>query len=138
MFLFGNQTDIYCRGRTSLTNHGIRTTFEPLNMPYDMIILFVVPSNELTLQIIYIISSPPPKKIITDSSQFRILKKLENGFTNTRLKTPRTNHTQCQVNISCTPIIYFVFLNTCLYCSMVLVCNPKHFKEAFYPTSCKL
>jgi hypothetical protein len=58
---------------------------------------------------------------------------------NTRLKTPRTNHAQCQVNVSYTPIIYFyLFLNKRLYYAMVLVCNPKHFKEAFYPTSCKL
>jgi len=35
---------------------------------------------------------------------------MENGFMNTRLKTPRTNHTQCQVNVSHAPIIYFAFL----------------------------
>ena len=44
-------------------------------MPYDMIILFVVPLNEHTLQIIYFISPPPQKNFITDSSPFRILKK---------------------------------------------------------------
>jgi len=66
--------DIHYRGRNSLTNRGIRITFEPLNMPY-MIYLFWSQQTNLPANYVHYLLPLPPKNFIIDSITFRILKK---------------------------------------------------------------